>query len=152
MGNEGRLPPPLTGVGDKLQSKYLANIIAEGAKERPYMLTRMPGFGNKVGEPMRDLLVALDTQPASRDSKILEAATHNDAMISSGRKLVGGEGLACVKCHTFGNKATPGIQAIDMRKMPERLNADWFHRYMLEPTKYRPEHVCRSVSRRANRP
>ena len=138
MGNEGRLPPPLTGAGDKLQPKYIAATISGGAKERPYMLTRMPGFGDKIGESMRDLLVALDTQPASRDPKILEAAAHSETMISSGRKLVGGEGLACIKCHTFGNKATPGIQAIDMRRMTERLNADWFHRYMLEPTKYRP--------------
>jgi mono/diheme cytochrome c family protein len=138
MGNEGRLPPPLIGVGDKLQPKYLAATIANGGKERPYMLTRMPGFGEKLGESIRDLLVALDTQPAARDPKILEVATHNDSMISSGRKLVGGEGLACIKCHTFGKKATPGIQAIDMLRMTERLNADWFHRYMLEPTKYRP--------------
>ncbi len=138
MGNEGRVPPLLTGVGDKLQSKYIAETIAGGAKERPYMLTRMPGFGNSIGQSMRDLLVTLDTQPVSRDPKSIQTATHSDPMISAGRKLVGGEGLACIKCHTFGKKATPGIQAIDMQRMSERLNADWFHRYMLEPTKYRP--------------
>lgn len=138
MGNEGRLPPPLTSVGDKLQPKYIATTISGGAKERPYMQTRMPGFGDKIGDSMRDLFVALDTQPDSRDPKLLEVASHSDTMISSGRKLVGGQGLACIKCHTFGNKATPGIQAIDMRRMTARLNADWFHRYMLEPTKYRP--------------
>ena len=138
MGNEGRIPPLLTGVGDKLQPKYIAETIAGGAKERPYMLTRMPGFGNNIGQSMRDLFVTLDTQPVSRDPKTIQAATYNDPMISAGRKLVGGEGLACIKCHTFGKKATPGIQAIDMQRMSERLNADWFHRYMLEPTNYRP--------------
>ncbi len=138
MGNEGRVPPPLAGVGDKLQPKTIAEVIADGAKERPYMQTRMPAFGEKTGESMRDLFVTLDTQSASRDANAIELASHNDSMISSGRKLVGGEGLACIKCHTFGNKATPGIQAIDMRRMSERLNPDWFHRYMLEPTKYRP--------------
>jgi hypothetical protein len=138
MGNEGRVPPPLTGVGDKLQAKYIAQAISGGAKDRPYMQTRMPGFGDKISESMRDLFVQLDTQPASRDAKTIDAASHSDSIMASGRKLVGGEGLACIKCHTFGNKATPGIQAIDMRRMPERLNADWFHRYMLEPTKYRP--------------
>lgn len=102
------------------------------------MLTRMPGFGDKTAEALRDLFVTIDAQPESRDPKAIENAARSDQFISSGRKLVGGEGLACIKCHMFGSKATPGIQAIDMRRMSERLNADWFHRYMLEPTKYRP--------------
>jgi hypothetical protein len=51
---------------------------------------------------------------------------------------VGSSGLACIKCHTFGGKSTPGIQAIDMATMTERLREDWFHRYMLAPTEYRP--------------
>ena len=44
MGNEARLPPPLTGIGDKLKPQIIQRIIAEGAKDRPYMLTRMPAF------------------------------------------------------------------------------------------------------------
>ncbi len=44
MGNEARLPPPLTGVGDKLKPAVIEQIVAEGAKDRPYMLTRMPAF------------------------------------------------------------------------------------------------------------
>lgn len=56
----------------------------------------------------------------------------------AGRKLTGSSGLSCIKCHRFGKKATPGIQAIDMLTMTERLREDWFHRYMLAPTEYRP--------------
>src|SRR5699024_7615802 len=45
MGDEGRIPPGLDGVGGKLTAAWLAQILAEGAKDRPYMLTRMPRFG-----------------------------------------------------------------------------------------------------------
>ncbi len=139
MGNEGRVPPPLDGVGDKLKPEYIARTIAEGAKERPYMLTRMPGFGKAVAAKLSDLLVQLD-RPAAADSGLAryQELKASEPMIAAGRKLVGNEGLSCVKCHTFGKKAMPGIQALDMQRMAQRLNADWFHRYMLEPTRYRP--------------
>ena len=138
MGNEGRLPPTLSGVGDKLQRKYIEQTLTEGAKERPYMLTRMPGFGKAIGQSMTELFVTLDVPAKSDATQGDKGSDKDEVMIAAGRKLVGSEGLACIKCHTFGSKATPGIQAIDMQRMSARLNEDWFHRYMLEPTRYRP--------------
>lgn len=46
MGDEGRLPPLLTGAGAKLNAEYLRHILDKGSHDRPYMFTRMPGFGN----------------------------------------------------------------------------------------------------------
>src|SRR5262249_15804686 len=45
MGEEGRIPPPLDGVGAKLKPEYLKQILDKGSHDRPYMLTRMPAFG-----------------------------------------------------------------------------------------------------------
>ena len=45
MGDEGRVPPPLDGVGAKLNADYFKQILDKGAHDRPYMHTRMPGFG-----------------------------------------------------------------------------------------------------------
>ena len=45
MGDEGRLPPALTGAGGKLRPEWLKQVVDRGSKERPYMLTRMPRFG-----------------------------------------------------------------------------------------------------------
>ena len=42
MGDEGRIPPALTGAGDKLNEEWIKTVLAEGAKDRPYMATRMP--------------------------------------------------------------------------------------------------------------
>lgn len=136
MGDEGRLPPTLTGVGDKLKESYLEKTLRDGAKDRPYMKARMPGFGTALAKTLRPQLVSLDQV---NSESIPQAPDETDLrIIASGRKLVGGEALSCIKCHTYGNIQATGIQAIDMKKMPQRLREDWFHRYMVDPTKYRP--------------
>lgn len=139
MGNEGRVPPTLTGVGDKLRPEIIDKIIAEGAKDRPYMLTRMPGFGSKNLQGLSAKLIAIDERKSAKPSHIpnIESPEGKELLVA-GRKLTGSTGLSCIKCHRFGNKGTPGIQAIDMLTMTERLREDWFHRYMLAPTEYRP--------------
>jgi mono/diheme cytochrome c family protein len=138
MGNEGRVPPPLTGIGDKLRPEVIDEILADGAKDRPYMLTRMPSFGRGQLVALREKLVDVDRRGG--DSRPLPSVDSDEGkqLIVAGRKLVGGDGLACIKCHTFGDKATPGIQAMNLLRMSERLREDWFHRYMLAPAEYRP--------------
>ena len=45
LGDEGRLPPDLSAVGNKLRLSALREVLSEGTKIRPYMKTRMPKFG-----------------------------------------------------------------------------------------------------------
>ena len=54
------------------------------------------------------------------------------------RLMVGDQALSCIKCHTFDKYAATGIQSLDMTTMTRRLRRDWFHRYLLDPQKYRP--------------
>lgn len=143
MGNEGRVPPMINDVGDKLKQEALKSIVANGAKDRPYMLTRMPGFGATTSEALTASLVEQDLRPETAQAaerKLFPArdSAEGQALSAAGRKLVGSDGLACIKCHVFGGKSTPGIQAIDLLRMPDRLRENWFHRYMLAPTTYRP--------------
>ncbi|WP_417731993.1 family 16 glycoside hydrolase [Rosistilla oblonga] len=135
MGDEGRLPPPLTGVGDKLKSDYITQILNKGADERPYMLANMPGFGTHNMPGFVDALVALD-QKSEADIAAIDQP--RDEQLSAGRMLAGNKGLSCVKCHTFGGQGAPGIGAIDMQRMTSRLREDWFHRYLMSPQTYRP--------------
>jgi mono/diheme cytochrome c family protein len=141
MGNEGRSPPSLTGVGDKLRPEVIDHILAHGAKDRPYMLTRMPGFGQEREKllDLRQRLVRLDERTSTAPPIIhdLKSEVGRDLAVS-GRKLAGNGGLACIKCHRFGERAASGIAAIDLLSMPERLRPDWFRRYLLAPTEYRP--------------
>ena len=45
LGNPGRIPPTLDGVGAKLRPEWLRKVLFDGAAVRPYMHTRMPQFG-----------------------------------------------------------------------------------------------------------
>lgn len=142
MGDEGRLPPILTGVGDKLNDAYLVKVLDQGANQRPYMKTRMPAFGPHATGDLANWLMEVDRRDLAPGIASADAAVDQPAFqhqqLTDGRTLAGNDGLACIKCHTFGGVGLAGIQAIDALLMPERLREDWFHRYLLDPQKYRP--------------
>lgn len=135
MGDEGRIPPALDGVADKLTEKWLKNILDNGAKDRPYMLTMMPQFG---GENIGHLQAALQEVDQRTDSQTPDYQLPDSKMKAIGRRLAGEKGLGCIKCHTFDKFKATGIQSIDLTIMSERLRKDWFHRYMANPQRYRP--------------
>jgi mono/diheme cytochrome c family protein len=135
MGDEGRLPPQLTGAGAKLTPEYLRHVLADGAKDRPYMLTRMPKFGAKNTAALAAALAASDhVEPVS----VAEFSDSPRRVKSQGRFLAGSQALGCIKCHTFKGIQAEGVQAIDMTIMTRRLRHDWFHRYLRNPQSYRP--------------
>jgi mono/diheme cytochrome c family protein len=135
MGEEGRLPPPLNGVGGKLTMSWLRNILDKGAKSRPYMLTRMPVFGIRNVKPLVETFETVDLlepKPLSEfDEPLYRVKDH-------GRLLVGSKGFSCIKCHTFDKFKAEGIQSIDMTTMTKRLRPEWFIRYVRDPFMFRP--------------
>ena len=135
MGDEGRIPPALDGVGAKLTEAWLKHIFADGSKDRPYMHTRMPQYGNtNVGHLVTAFIKAdgYEPRPAFHFEEPAERVK------GYGRFMVGGQAFACIKCHTFGKYEATGIQSIDLTIMTRRLNRDWFEKYMLNPQAYRP--------------
>lgn len=137
MGWESRLPPTLDGVAAKLQSGYLTSLMANGANDRPYMLTRMPGFGDGHLATLQDALTALDLSQSQGPAQPADAAAEDDH-VADGRVLVGANGLSCVKCHAYNGVKGSGIGVLDLLAMPKRLRPDWFARYLQNPTQYRP--------------
>lgn len=135
MGNEGRLPPSLTGVGDKLNDAYVATILDKGANERPYMKTRMPAFRY---EPLKQWHAEINALDRKTEAAPAVTTQSHELRVSNGRALVGDKGLACIKCHTYDNVGVEGIRALDALRWPVRLREDWFHRYLMDPQKYRP--------------
>ena len=45
LGDDGRIPPPLTLVGAKLQPAWMKKVLFDGESVRHYMATRMPQYG-----------------------------------------------------------------------------------------------------------
>lgn len=135
MGDEGRIPPHLDGVGDKLQAGWLKEVMNKGAKDRPYMATRMPKFGEKNVGQLVDLIAKVDERTEVDPVKFVDP---EHRVIAEARLMVGDKALSCIKCHYFGEHKATGIQSLDMTTMTKRLRRDWFHRYLINPQAYRP--------------
>ena len=135
MGDEGRIPPHLDGVGAKLTPTYLKKVLANGAMDRPYMLTRMPQFGDvNVGHVQRPLEESDPVVPVP----VPEFKVDPKKVKSEGRHMVGNKAFGCIKCHNFREHKSGGVQGINMTIMADRVRRDWFIRYVLDPNKFRP--------------
>jgi len=128
LGDEGRLPPHLDGVGAKLKLEYVAELLKSGRGARPYLATRMPVFGERN-------VAGLAERFAHVDRGVAEAATPqfgaND--IEFGRRLAGAHGLGCIQCHSFNGVESLGIPAVDLGVVTQRIQRDWFQRLLLDP-------------------
>ncbi|HUR38381.1 MAG TPA: cytochrome c1, partial [Planctomycetota bacterium] len=132
LGDEGRIPPHLNGVGAKLRREWIQTVLGNGSKVRPYMATRMPVFGTAnlgtLAEDFEKADGALAAAPLVREPEL----------VKTGRLLTGTKGMSCVTCHTFQNQKSLGIQGMDLVHMSQRLRRDWFAKYLLDPPSLRP--------------
>ena len=129
LGDTGLYPPPLTAVGRKLQPGWLEKVLSGENRVRPYLRTRMPVYGEAASG-----LGALLGQADTRAPKHLPGG--DDA---AGRKLLGTMGgIGCITCHRWGERASLGIQSLDLSNLGQRIQPDWLYEYLLEPAAYRP--------------
>jgi mono/diheme cytochrome c family protein len=146
LGDEARIPPPLTLVGAKLQPVALKKMLFDGDSVRPYMFTRMPQFGESNLAQLPRLFARLDAvkkieftlpNPESRNEK--EQARERE-MRAAGRELLGNKGFNCITCHTFNGKSS-NFKGIDLMVSYQRLQPGWFHHYLIDPGVYRPRTI-----------
>ena len=138
LGDEGRFPPPLTGVGSKLNESWLQSVLLEdfsgsspGARVRPYLETRMPCFGSGNVGDLVDLLREADGAESAGRAQPLASSP---SLIQAGHKLVGTGGLGCIQCHPFGSVPSLGVTSVNLFGMTEHLQYDWFRQLLLDPT------------------
>jgi cytochrome c551/c552 len=131
LGDEGQLPPRLTGVGAKLQTAAIVKIISGHGAVRSYMATRMPDFGEANA---KELAAAFEKIDLATAWKPVERSGRNPM----GRQLVGTTGYGCIVCHDLNGHKSLGVPAIDLAHAPERLRVEWFHAYLRDPAAYRP--------------
>jgi mono/diheme cytochrome c family protein len=135
LGDSGRLPPPLTGIGFKLQRKWLEDVLKGSAttQVRPYLKTQMPAYHGQA-EILAEFLERADAKEAQFK------VSHSPEILEAGRKLLGTQGgVSCITCHTWGTQPSLGIQALDISSLGQRLRPEWFHQYLLNPSSYRPQ-------------
>ncbi len=133
--DEGRLPPHITGVGTKLTTPWLREVLEQGGRARPYMHTRMPQFGAAAIAGLSESLASCDGVLANSDA---DEPVASDNVRSMGRLLVGDTGMNCISCHTFGDEMPAGTRGPDMTKFAERLRFEWYRPYLLNPSRFKP--------------
>jgi mono/diheme cytochrome c family protein len=133
LGDEGRIPPHQTEVGNKLRPEWLREVLLNKGVARPYMATRMPQCSAANAELLLAGFAQADTPWPALPAV---AAAPEDAQ--TGRLLVGVGGCSCISCHRFGQHKSLGLSVMDMQLMARRLKPDWFRRYLPNPAGLRP--------------
>lgn len=134
LGDEGRIPPRLTGVGGKLTTQWLRQVLLEKGQARPYMKTRMPQFGESGVGHLAEALAASDGVAPNTD---IREPTATDVLALAGKKLVGEGGLYCINCHTVNGKVT-GTPGPDITAFASRIRYEWWSDYIHDPDRFKP--------------
>ena len=131
--------PDLTWIGEKLRPDYMTTFIAGHAtdKPRPWIIARMPGFA-AYAEPLAKGLAR-----ANGFDKPLPANAPDVEKVKAGETLVGeNDGFNCIQCHTLGDRAATAVfeaPGPNLALTPLRLRTEYFHRWVLAPTRIDPE-------------
>ncbi|MCA9009296.1 MAG: hypothetical protein KDB01_06095 [Planctomycetaceae bacterium] len=147
LGDDGRIPPPLTLMGAKLQPNWLKKVLFDGESVRHYMATRMPQYGSANLSHLPALFRRLDVLQGPEmkiphpEGRTEEERQEEKKIRAAGRELLGDKGANCVSCHNFNGKIAQVNQGIDLLTSYERLQPEWFNSYLRNPGAFRPQTV-----------
>lgn len=129
LGDEGRLPPTLSGVGRKLRPKALAGVFhPKTSPHRPYMTVRMPSYGADTVDSIVSGLPKADNVDPSNAEDIF---ANLEGLNAPGRDLAN---TGCVGCHAFRGETLPGVVGIDLNRITNRIRPRWFYDFVLNPS------------------
>ena len=140
LGDQGRLPPPLSHVGAKLKPEWIAEVLLHGKRQRGYLDASMPQFGEANVGNLVELFGKVDeleTVPIPRVANIQESK-------NAGREMIGTSGLSCIVCHEFNGQKSGEVSALDIVYVTERLKKYWFHLYLRQPSRFHPNVIMPS--------
>lgn len=129
LGDEGRLPPPLTGVGGKLKSKWMTRLFRGDRKTvlRDHMTIRMPVYPHADVLKLADQFGDADHVDESSQEKVFGNV---DSLARTGKQLME---IGCIQCHEFNGGALPGVIGVELSNVPDRIHPAWFQRFLTNP-------------------
>ena len=134
LGDQGRLPPPLTDVGAKLRPEWIAAVLMNGQRQRHYLDAAMPQFGDANVRDLVELFGKVDHLEDVTFPKVTNLQESKNA----GYEMIGVNGFSCIACHDFNGEKSGGAGALDIVHTTERLQKSWFHLYMRQPQRFHP--------------
>ncbi|MEZ5944729.1 MAG: c-type cytochrome [Planctomycetaceae bacterium] len=135
IGDEGRLPPTLTGVGAKLNEKWLASVLQGKGRVRPHMTIRMPVFPAAMTKSLPSQFAASDEIASPKPSAEVFAKLDEKTALEAGRLLMD---VGCVQCHEFNGETLPGTVGVDLLGVTDRIDPQWFHDFLRNPADLKP--------------
>src|SRR5262249_17427887 len=131
-------PPPLTGVGHKLRTPWMKQVLTQKGRARPWMGLRMPQFGEpQVGKLPEALAFLEGTDPDDAVHK----TPLNAAGLDAGRLLVGKNAagsFGCISCHDLAGYPNTGTRGPDLAYMNQRVRYDWYLRWLEQAQRMQP--------------
>jgi len=134
LGDQGRLPPPLSDVGAKLTAAGLEGVLLQGHRQRAYVDTAMPQFGEANVRRFSALFGEVDRLENATMPTVANLQESRDA----GYEMVGAKGFSCIACHDFNGQKSGGAGALDLVNLTQRIQKNWFHLYMRSPQRFHP--------------
>lgn len=134
IGDEGRLPPPLTAVGQKLQPGWMNRILKGTGDVRPHLRARMPLFPDAQVKSLPAWYDAADRK-SKKPSSEKDVFGDSSKLAEDGRLLLD---TGCVQCHPLRGDALPGVVGVDLEGIASRVQPQWFHDFLLNPGKLKP--------------
>lgn len=141
LGDEGRLPPPLTGVERKLKPAWLKRVLGGTGNVRPYLQARMPRLTDAESKRFVALFDAVNRAPAAALAPADASSSADWPAAADLRRVdVGREMLdaGCVQCHVFRGESLPGVVGIDLAGINDRVQPDWFRDFVRHPAGLKP--------------
>jgi len=142
LGDEGRLPPRLTGVGARLRPEWLAKAVAGTVALRPHLRARMPKYPPAAVAGLPGALARADRAgPAALPAAEPPApwrfpsASDDPSLLPAGAALLD---AGCVQCHPLGEHVLPGTVGVNLAGVTKRVEPSWFRRLLLDPMSVRP--------------
>ena len=132
---ESILPPQLTGVGHKLRSSWLEEVLLKGGRARPWMALRMPQFGKEHVGNLPEALAHLEgIEPYDK----LDKVNMSNENLAAGRFLLGKSGFGCISCHDIAGVPNFGTRGPDLATTNQRVRYDWYRRWMQQSQRMDP--------------
>ena len=131
IGDEGRLSPALTGVGNRLTTAWITNVLTGKGSIRPFMTIRMPVYPAEVTKPLAAMFASGDigtTKPPNAEKVFTQADAKT--LVEAGRQLMD---TGCVQCHPFKGEALPGTVGVDLEGVTQRVHPNWLHDFLKDP-------------------
>jgi mono/diheme cytochrome c family protein len=123
-------PPRLGGVGHKMRTSWMKEVLLNGGRARPWMNLRMPQYGNANVGQLHEQLPLLDG--TTTDDSVGKAEFTKEK-IETGKALTGKQGHGCIACHDISGQRGGGTRGPDLATTNQRVRFDWYTRWMHQP-------------------